>query len=110
MQQEKVEEEIFEENIEMVEISKNFVYSKAEKILFHDDVPVTLNVKQTILIDMLSSNINNTVDYDALTLSIWENDYIADSALRTLVYSIRKLLPELPILSHSKVGYSLNKS
>jgi len=110
LQQEKVEEEIFEENIEMVDISKHFVYSKADKILFHDDVPVNLNTKQTILIDILCKNINNSVDYDTLTLAIWENDYIADSALRTLVYSIRKLLPELPIMSHSKVGYSLTKS
>ena len=107
---EKKEEEVFEENIEMIKISKSFVYSKAEKILFFEDVPVQLNTKQIILIDMLATNINNTVDYDTLTLSIWENDYIADSALRTLVYSVRKLLPELPLLSHSKVGYSLSSS
>jgi len=110
LQQEKVEEEVFEENIEMVEIGKGFVYSKAEKILFFEDVPVQLNAKQSILIDILATNINNTVDYDALTLNIWENDYIADSALRTLIYSVRKLLPELPLLSHSKVGYSLSNS
>ncbi len=107
---EKEEEEVFEENIDIVEIGKGFVYSKAEKTLFFEDRPVHLNVKQTILIDMLAKNINNTVDYDTLTLAIWENDYIADSALRTLVYSIRKLLPELPLLSHSKVGYSLSSS
>jgi len=106
----KIEIEEIEENIEMVDISKDFVYSKEEKILFHEDTPVQLNAKQTILIDILCKNINNSVDYDTLTLAIWENEYIADSALRTLVYSIRKMMPELPILSHSKVGYSLSKS
>jgi len=109
LHKEKVAEEVIEENIEMVDIGKGFIYDKVERLLFHEDAPVNLNVKQTILIDMLSSNINNTVDYDSLTLAIWENDYIADSALRTLVYSIRKMLPDLPLLSHSKVGYSLTK-
>jgi len=106
----KIETEEIEENIEMVDISKDFVYSKEEKILFHEDTPVQLNAKQTILIDILCKNINNSVDYDTLTLAIWENEYIADSALRTLIYSIRKMMPDLPILSHSKVGYSLSKS
>ena len=107
---EEVKVEEAEEQKEEIKISKNFVYVKTEKTLFKDDVPVDLNVKQTILIDILAKNINNSVDYDTLTLAIWENDYIADSALRTLIYSVRKLLPELPLLSHSKVGYSLGTS
>ncbi|HIQ28169.1 MAG TPA: response regulator transcription factor [Sulfurovum sp.] len=106
---EKIQTVHVEETVESIEITEHYTYSKTEKILYFDDNPVKLNAKQTILIEMLSSNLNNSVDYDSLTMAIWENDYIADSALRTLVYSVRKLLPDLPISSHSKVGYSLNR-
>ncbi|PHS33999.1 MAG: hypothetical protein COA92_02890 [Sulfurovum sp.] len=106
---EKVNIEVAEEMNDRIEITEHYIYSRTEKTLYYDDAPVKLNAKQTILIEMLSTNLNNSVDYDSLTMALWENDYIADSALRTLVYSIRKLLPDLPISSHSKVGYSLNR-
>lgn len=106
---EKVQTEHVEETIDIIEITEHYTYSKTENTLYFDDKPVKLNAKQTILIEILSANLNNSVDYDTLIMALWENDYIADSALRTLVYSVRKLLPDLPISSHSKVGYSLNR-
>ncbi|PTB87957.1 hypothetical protein C9925_00885, partial [cyanobacterium G8-9] len=65
------------------------------------------NQKQTLLIEILVDNLNHTVGYDMLVAKIWEKHQIADSALRTLVYSLRKMLPELPLISHSKMGYML---
>jgi DNA-binding winged helix-turn-helix (wHTH) protein len=68
---------------------------------------VKLNKKQIELLGILVKNINHIVHYDILVNSIWEDDNIADSALRTLIYSLRKLLPDLPIISYSKMGYML---
>ena len=76
-------------------------------ILYYDGQAVKLNKKQSMLIEILSKNINTTVRYDTFIGYLWEEDAVADSTLRTLVYSIRKLLPDLPIVSHSKVGYAL---
>jgi len=71
---------------------------------------VKLNQKQSILLSILVDNINHTVSYDELVSRIWDDDKIADSALRTLVYSIRKILPDIPIVSHSKMGYMLQSN
>ena len=88
-------------------LNENYSYSRALTILYHDDQPVKLSNKQSKLLEVLIQNVNHTVDYDALTSAIWGNDTVADSALRTLVYSVRKTFPDLPLLSYSKIGYSI---
>jgi DNA-binding response OmpR family regulator len=95
---------------EYLTIDENYAYSTVLSILYRDEEPVKLNKKQTQLMDILVQNANNTVGYDMLTSAIWKTDIVADSALRTLIYSIRKLLPDLPIVSYSKMGYSLETS
>ncbi len=90
-----------------IEINRTYHYSKQTSELYENDICVRLNKKQRMLLSILASHPNRPVSYDLLISKIWENDTIADSALRTLVYSLRKLLPELPIVSHSKIGYML---
>ncbi len=97
------------ESMDSIQINEHYVYSKSLKKLYRDDREVVLNNKHAKLIDILCRNIGHTVDYVALRTEIWENGEIADSALRTLVYSLRKYLPDFPIVSYSKVGYSVKK-
>ena len=91
-------------------INENYSYSKTQSTLYNEGVMVKLNQKQSILLSILVDNINHTVSYDELVSRIWDDDKIADSALRTLVYSIRKILPDIPIVSHSKMGYMLQSN
>jgi len=91
-------------------INEYYYYSGDLSVLHYDGKPVKLNKKQSKLIEILARNVNHTVSYDVLIGELWEDDSVADSTLRTLVYSVRKLLPDLPIVSHSKVGYSLQGS
>lgn len=91
-------------------INEYYRYSQELSVLYYDGQAVKLNKKQGQLLEILSTNLNRTVDYDTLISQLWEDDMVADSTLRTLVYSVRKLLPDLPLVSHSKVGYSLNSS
>ncbi|HEY9129007.1 MAG TPA: response regulator [Sulfurovum sp.] len=94
-----------------IAINEYYTYSLKSSALYYDGQTVKLNNKQNKLLEILSKNINNTVGYEILISQLWgEDDLIADSTLRTLVYSVRKLLPDLPIVSHSKVGYSLQSS
>ena len=91
-------------------IDEYYTYSQDLSVLYYDGQAVKLNKKQSQLLEILSNNINHTVGYDAIIAQLWTDDTIADSTLRTLVYSVRKLLPDLPIVSHSKVGYSLEST
>ncbi len=95
------------DDVNDVIIDKKYSYSKKQSTLYYEGVSVKLNQKQSILIGILVENINHTVSYDELVSRIWDDDTIADSALRTLVYSIRKMLEDIPIVSHSKMGYML---
>jgi len=90
-------------------IDEHYKYSRDTSTLYYDNQAVKLNVKQQKLIEVLMQNINNAVNYDVLTLAIWENTIVADSALRTLVYGIRKEHPDLPLVSHSKVVYCIER-
>ncbi len=91
-------------------INEYYTYSRNVSVLYYDGQATKLNKKQGQLLEILSKNINHTVDYETLISQLWEDATVADSSLRTLVYSIRKLLPDLPIVSHSKIGYSLEGS
>jgi DNA-binding response OmpR family regulator len=98
-----------EESTDII-INEYYTYSLETLALYYDGQSIKLNNKQNKLLEILSKNLNNTVGYEVLISYLWDDDSIADSTLRTLVYSVRKLLPDLPIVSHSKVGYSLQGS
>ena len=95
------------DNHDTVVISEAYTYTKKHSQLYRQGKPVDLTKNQYLLVKILVHHINQTVSYDTLVSVIWEGTEVADSALRTLVYSVRKLLPDLPIVSHSKIGYAL---
>jgi DNA-binding winged helix-turn-helix (wHTH) protein len=92
----------------IVIINEHYSYSLKSLELYYDKEVVKLNKKQTKLLAILVENIGITVDYEMLVSHIWETESISGSSLRTLVYSLRKQLPDLPILSFSKMGYALH--
>lgn len=99
-----------EEPSDQVQIDTHYTYSKSLKKLYKDGEEIKLNSKHLMLVDILCRNIDHTVGYDTLRSGIWDNEEIAESALRTLVYSLRKQLPDLPLISHSKVGYAIKRA
>ena len=88
-------------------ITTRYMYSREENILYDNGMPTKLNPKQQKILYILIKNINKTVSYDTLIFHLWGDANIAQSALRTLVYSLRKVLPDFPIISYSKMGYML---
>jgi len=96
-----------DEGNDTVVISETYTYTRKQSQLFRKGEPVDLSKNQHLLVRVLVENINQTVSYETLVAAIWEEAEIADSALRTLIYSVRKLLPDLPVVSHSKIGYAL---
>ena len=92
---------------DMIIISEEYRYSLLSQELYSHDTLVKLNMKQKKLVHILCKYINTIVTYETLVMEIWEVDTISSSALRTLVYTLRKSHPNLPLVSHSKVGYSL---
>ena len=96
-----------EKEMSNLKINDIYRYCLQKNELFENDIRVVLNPKQSMLLSALASCPNHALSYEMLIDKIWGDEKISDSALRTLVYSLRKLFPELPIVSQSKVGYML---
>ncbi|SFV70560.1 sensory transduction regulatory protein [hydrothermal vent metagenome] len=101
---------VAEQKKELLEIviNETYCYSKKTMELMRNGKSVKLNHKQKIFLSVLAAYPNKAVGYDFLISKIWGSGEVSDSALRTLVYSLRKLLPDLPVVSRSKVGYMLS--
>ena len=92
-----------------VVISGIYTYRRKEARLYQKGEPVGLTKNQHLLVRTLVEHIDQSVSYEMLQSAIWGEACVADSALRTLVYSVKKVLPDLPIVSQSKVGYMLKE-
>ena len=94
---------------ELILLTERYSYSPKIHTLYRDGKSANLNAKQCQLIGMLAENLNHTVSVESLIMNLWGDEEVASSALRTLVYSIRKQLPDIPLHTHSKQGYYLKK-
>lgn len=97
-------------NEKMIVVNDEIEFSLVNNMIYKNGKQVYMPHKQNELVSILCKNLNSIVSYEQLEYEIWGEDNHADSALRTLIYSIRNLLPEVQIISHSKVGYSIRSS
>lgn len=91
-------------------INRDYTYFREEEVLYYKDKALRLSKYQTKLLNILIRNINHTVSAETLTYEIWGDTDIAESSLRTLIYSFRKKYPDIPIHNNGWRGYSLQKS
>ena len=92
---------------ELLFLGDGYRYSRLTQTLYRGDEALKLNVKQQRALAVLIEEVNQVVPYEKLIQAIWEGQPVADSALRTLIYSLRKAFPTLPIILYSKRGYAL---
>jgi DNA-binding response OmpR family regulator len=95
------------EGADTVTIGETYRFDLITQTLYQNDTMVRLNKKQRQLIEILARHANQIVDYGSIMDEVWPEGVAAESSLRTLVYSVRKLMPDFPIESHSKMGYAL---
>jgi DNA-binding response OmpR family regulator len=98
------------ESLKIIKINDEIEFSLTNNSIYKNGNQVYLPHKQNELVAILCKNLNTIVSYDQLEYMLWQDESHANSALRTLVYSIRSILPELQIISHSKIGYSIKSS
>jgi len=87
-------------------LANDYRYDPESKRLFRADEPIPIRGKQAEFVDILCRNPQTIMSYHALMNQLWDED-ISLSSLRTVVYTLRKSLPDFPIINHSKVGYSV---
>ena len=96
-------------NLKDVEIDTHYRFDRGEHRLYYQGEVVQLTLKQNILIELLATNLDITMSADRISDIVWRDEYMSDSSLRSLIYSIRKQHPNLPLKSDSKRGYYMSR-
>lgn len=95
-------------NDTMLKLSPVHSFETDSARLYRNDEEVALSHNQRLLLSILVKNLNNVLSNVTLEYAIWKDEDISLSTMRTLIYSLRKVAPELQIKTHSKSGYSLH--
>ncbi len=106
---------VFEKCIMVLNINKqmvlktdpNYVYDYDSKELKYKNEIIKLNKKELSFIEFLLSNQCRTVVYDELQENIWGDDVMTDSAIRSMIFNLRKKLPTDIVKNLSGIGYRL---
>lgn len=90
---------------------ENYNFDILEDRVFFDNVELELSHKERRVIKILFQNIDRVVSYEEIKSFVWEGSCPTDSALKDLIYRVRKKLNRATIKNISGVGYRLtNKS
>ncbi|KFL34741.1 MULTISPECIES: response regulator transcription factor [unclassified Sulfurospirillum] len=78
----------------------------AKRIIHSDGSEVELTHKESDFLELLLRKKGMIVSYEEIEMNVWKEEYMSIAALRTLVKSLRKKLPNSSIKNHSQTGYS----
>lgn len=67
---------------------------------------IEMTHKESDFLELLLRKKGLVVSYEEIEMSVWKEEFMSIAALRTLVKSLRKKLPNHPIKNHSQAGYS----
>lgn len=98
-------EQLEQNRLAVLEVDNSYVYDFDNKELKYKDSSVILNKKEMLFFETLISNQKRITYYEELQDSVWVDDVMTDSALRSLVRNLRKKLPTDIIYNLSGVGY-----
>jgi len=93
-----------------IQLYDNCYYDIETQNIYLENRMVSLSHNQQVLLETLIKDVNSIVDKELLSYNIWGTKEESSSALRTVVYLLRKKLDGIQISSQSKHGYLLKAS
>jgi DNA-binding response OmpR family regulator len=89
-----------------MEISQNIFYDTDTNELYIDDKIVPLGEKESRLLKLFIQKRSQLLTHEVIISHLWDYDEkSSDSALRTYIKNLRKLLGKDSIVSHKRLGY-----
>ncbi len=96
----------YHESKEFIEISKNIAYNIKNNELVIDDVTVSLGHKESMLLKLFMKNEDEIIVHERIYKHLWDFDEEpSDTALRTYIKNLRKIIGKERIVSIKKQGY-----
>jgi len=78
--------------METIEIKEGYHYQPSENLLFHNNEPVQLSLRERRLLGNLINAKGKVVTLKILEEIVWQGEAVSSSALRTLQYRLHKKL------------------
>jgi DNA-binding response OmpR family regulator len=88
-------------------LREGITYFPKEGILRSNDQNMHLSSRERRLMNLLVDYRNHFVSYDEIENKIWYPDIMSQSALKSMIYNLRKKLPVDCIKTYAKEGYLL---
>jgi len=102
-----LEKQLFsKETSKRVTLSPNSIYDFTKESLYINDKKINLTKNETHLIKFLYEQRGKKITYDEMREIVWKKN-ISDSGIRDAFSRLRNKAPELNIVSHYGLGYSL---
>lgn len=88
--------------------SKDCYFDILNKTLYKDGNLIKISKKELEFLTLLCKNANSFVNYDLIQAIIWEDSFMSEDALKSLVTKIRAKLPINSLENFAKMGYKIN--
>lgn len=90
----------------IIKLNDNYSYDKGLTLLYHNDEPVDLSKKESLLLQALITNIKEIKSKEYLKDFIWNDDTTSDATLRTVIKRVKDKIEDNDfIVSKKGLGY-----
>ena len=90
-----------------VTLKEGLNYVPKDGVIHFDDKEIHLTARERGLINLLLNHKNHYVSYAEIENKVWYPDMMSQSALKSMIYNLRKKLPVDCIKTYAKEGYIL---
>lgn len=91
----------------VVKMSKMYSYDLEKRRLLFDNEEQILTQKQSQVINLFASNMNNVVSFDMLKHYVWSDDSIDNATIRAEIHRVKQVLKEDLLIGVKGIGYKL---
>lgn len=89
----KMDQSVIKGNkINCTDIGSNYCYDRQNRVLYYKNNPLPLTPKELKLFELLFNKRGEVVPFEAIEFTIWEDNTVSSSTLRTLIYRLRAKL------------------
>lgn len=92
----------------IVSLKNGLKYNFGNKLLYLENTHIKLTKREMLLIELMIKNIAEVVTNDMIQRNVWEDKFMSDSAIKNLVFRLRKKVGFPFITTVQSIGYKLD--
>lgn len=95
------------EKLKIVKLKYGYVFDKEKEMLFYENKPIKLTLKEKQIIQILCQSPGQTISQEQLEHSIWSEKPPGYAAFRSLLFRLREKIHKDLITNQSNTGYKI---